>query len=776
MTNAYINFLPERITSILLELFGLENDVLSDNVRIAYYLYVEDRVPPSQWTHENFRRMAGRRGWSDIETRRRWAQFQRVITKWGQAQQSPVLVRDSVGIGRTIRISVGKAPWMLLLYCQGYNQANLIMRLHPLRAEGWSVTDPIPVEGENGAYSVTAKRGSSSAVVDINDFVRVLTEVLGMIVMPQEYLNPSNSQEALDKPSLNFSLIQNSLRLLVDTWQRFRNWIELYRQYLDSDKLQPLNTLARIYELISSTSAIDGVHEVVKRMDSVMADLRRITSETATHVEWDRYWLIAQREPIIRPLWQKLEIELIQGLASRLMATSSEPTRVHERTDIYPVEVWKQHVQDQFSKLTLVGEVLEEEDKLQQIVQERAQWIAWQAVRRRIYLEDPSTVERVLDPDILLWLSQDTETCLKALELASRQAKHDTVLNLRKMLPFSSSLAVHEAAAQAYVIREEDALALQEIEGVALEELQMRTVFAITTAYIRLGRHEEALPFARKAIENGWLDLPETPEMVDILVLTAGLAPDVLLDFCNEIVANLRSFSHALKFESVFDYRISRLLDRPGEDPSVIIGACEDWTDILVANGDLSTAWKVYKRFESKLKDTWRLQWLDSLAIDIPAALEEVETIAWKSANNPMLYAQAKDILRAYRIDHNLIDDPDTEVSEIALWHYSLLLAGASQKIRSHVKKRLVDYYGFDPTSISEVPSPWEGHTSTTEIRALVESHDVVVAFTAMMKHSLWNQLDVPSSKVVFPRSGGVSGALEAIIERCRQPLGGGLK
>ncbi|WP_028962642.1 hypothetical protein [Sulfobacillus thermosulfidooxidans] len=779
MTNTFLNFLPPNITSILLELFGHENDALSDAVRVAYYLYVEDRVPPNQWTHETFERMAGRRGWSDTETRRRWAQFQRIITKLGQEQQTPVLLRDSRDFDGTIRVSVGKAPWMLLLHCRGYyDAANLGKRLHPLRAEGWTMTDPVPVEGENDAFFVTAKRVSSNAAVYINDFVNVLTEILDMKVIPPEPTKHVNLGAPENQPSLDFTLIQSNLRLLVDTWQRFRNWLELYRQCFDSDKLRPLNTLSRIFELVSSTPAPRsiGVREVLKHMDSVMADFSRITQETTNHVEWERYWIVAQREPILRPLWQKLEIEIIQGLSSRLAVSDRDPNLFQgRRTDVQTLESWKKHVQDRFSNLTLIGEVSEEEDKLQQDVHETARWITWQAMRRRIHLGDASAVERILDSDIVPWLSQDTETCVKALEIASCQTQHGAVLTLRAMLPFSSSLAVHEAAAQAYVAREEDALALQELEGFELEELKMPTVFALATALIRQGRHEEALPYAREAIKNGWLDLPEASEMIDLLVITASLAPDVLLDFCNEIIANLKSFSRALKFESVFEYRLSLLLDTPGEDPSVIIGACEDWTDVLVANGELRAAWTAYKQFAPKLKDPLRLRWLDSLATDIPAALEEVETIAWKSANNPIVHAQAIDILRAYRIDYGPLDDTDAGTSEISLRHYSLLIAGASQNIRAQVKKRLVENYGFDPAIIAEVPSPWEGHISTTEIRALVDSHDVVVAFTAMMKHSLWHQLDVPASKVIFPPSRGVSGALQVIINRCRQPLEGGL-
>ena len=764
----YLAQLPPDVIPILANLFGDQGEDLSYATRSAYYLYGEDRVPADQWTQDTFFRMAGRRGWSEPETRRRWAQFQRVITQLMETQETPILLQDCDA--RTIRVSAGSAPWMLMLHCTGYDWKDLNQRLQRLKSDGWRVMEPIPVDAMNAAFQLTVKKASSNVKIHVADLVYALMQHLGMTQcsLDCEIATLSSLLQSPDQPTVDVDSIKKRMRLILADWRRLRNWLELYRQSYGSGSVPSLNTLARIYELVATEAAPAGFHTTMKRLDGVMKEIQGVSRDDESPVDWDRFLIVAEREPLLRPLWQKLEADLIQGITLRLQRVGDDAL---DAMALRSAASWKSHIVDQFRVLHLAGEVFEEREKLHSQIEKARRWVDWQATRQLVLMGDESAVEPLLAKEFRGWLAADRETCAKALELAAQHPGYETVLALRDILPFVETPAIHQWSAQAYVAQQQDIKAMHELAAIKGTEWNPDTVLAATTALIRLGKHEEALPLAMQAVTYGWLDSTVAPDMVDVLVLTGSLVPRALLDFCNLVIANLKSYSRAKLFESVYERRINCLLDTPGVDPATIVRACEDWTEVLIANGLLEDAWEFYKNFHHKLKDPMRLQWLDSLAEDIPEAITELTRIAWQSMNNPVVHAQATSILRAYKalpVELNQNNELNEVSAETPVRHQSLLLAGATQGIRARVKNRLVNDYGFNPASIAEVASPWEGHTTTSEIRALVETHDLVVVYTAMMKHSLWNQLDVPSDKVLYPPSGGVSGALQVILARCR--------
>jgi len=765
----YWEHLPKDVVPLLKELYGSDEDTLSHVVRAIYYLYVQDRVPVTQWTHQTFFLMAAQRGWSDPHTRRIWAQFHRVLIRLRESQDPPVVIRKLAGRG-TIRISTGNAPWILVLHCEGYDDvAQLSKELEVLRTDGWSLTITPPEDEPQTTQVVTVKKARPNTKVTVEDLTRLLMRELRMT---QETIDPKTlgASALAAKPIPDFAEIRKALALVCQDWHRYQNWVELLRHIYGSAPIPPSPTLRRIYELTVFESAPQGFHGLVNRLNELMKDLGEVNRGRNGYIDWPQYQLLAQREPMLHSLWGDLEVELIRAILSRFQALTKESQAVDTASsaEANPMKVWMEQVGGRFADLRLVGEVQEERAKSRREADDAGKWIDWQATRRLIQLGEASAIDAILADNLAPWLSEDAETCVQALELAAENSKYDAVLTLRDMLPFDCSQAVHQYAAQALVAQGQDSRALIELQSVAEDTLDEVSVRALATALIRLGKHEQALPLARKAVAHGWIGSPGSVDMVDQLILTGSLARSDLLDFCQTVINQVTSFSEGVLVESAFSTRIESLFDTVGHDPDAALDACVEWADVLIGAGSHFQAWQEYQRIAPKLKDTFRLRWLDSLASDVPEALDEVVQIGWKATNQPLIATQAKAILRAYNVENDLLkedEDPTTTIASIH--HYSLVLAGALKSIRSQVRKRLVETYGFEDADISEVPSPWEGHTATTEIRKLVDTHDLVVAYTAMMKHSLWHQLDVPIEKVLYPPSAGVTGTLQVILDRC---------
>ncbi|AUW94353.1 hypothetical protein BXT84_10725 [Sulfobacillus thermotolerans] len=630
--------------------------------------------------------------------------------------------------------------------------------------------DPV-LNGNATDFEVSVKKTSSATTVHVSDLVLQLTR-LGMTQNVKEAVQ-SKPEIALIGYKTDLSYLQRQLRLIVEGWQRIRNWLELYRQSCDSNQVPSPQSLERIYQLVTEAPHTGGFNTIILDLDRIMKKYDRLCREfddEVVHIE--EFLLIAQRQPLIQPLWKNLELELIGFMSKQLQNIGNPISSVHS-LDKSSREQWANQIAIRFNALKLAGEVLEERAKIVHQIDAELRWVEWQTARQLVFLDDESAIDRLLNPDFREMMAVDLDACTKGLELAARRLRYDAVIAFRDILPFKASPSIHQWTAHAYVAQGNDVKALQELEAVKNIEWLPCTYGVAATALIRLGHHEEAVPIAKIAISHGWLERPEAPEMVDELVLTGSLVRDELLDFCNLVVDHCTSYSQAKLFESAYEQRIACLLDIQGVDPREVLDACASFTEMLTGKGETSDAWRIYCSFKPQIKDVIKLQWLDSLAADIPEALNEVKNIAWKSLSNSLIHEQAVEILKAYKSVPKEFrhDDALSSPDHIKIQPLSLLLAGATKSIRTQVRKRLVEEYGFPAHSIAEVASPWEGHTSTSEIRSLVNRHDLVVAYTSMMKHSLWEQLDVPSEKLVYPPSGGVSGSLAVILERCRQSM-----
>lgn len=764
--SAYLSRLPSQIVESLRELYGSDEDAFSSCSRLAYYLYVEDRIATDRWDYNAFFRMASRRGWSPAEIRRKWAQFQRMAFKTVAGSKETVTLRHPVE-DLSIKISPGQMPWMLELQCDGFAEPNYVSEfLKPLREHGWILGEPRSETQPPTRCLVVIKKVRASDSVVVGDLA-FLIEQMGMTT--------ADSAEPMRNVAEDVNLVQDDLTIrkglaeIGAGWRQYRNWLELWRLCHGVSGTNGLKTLARIYELIMASSAPDDIGLVVAHLDEKVEELERSGRATGT-TNVTRYRAVAQREPILRRLWSTLETELIQQLASRLTTSVDRPSVNLPPTTTPPsFDGWMPFATGRFEHLNLVGEVLQERNLWRTQLESFHRWTEWQATRRLIELSHEIALDDITEPEHWAWLKSDPDLCCRALELADRSGRFDLVVLMRELLPFAVRSSIHQIAAKASVVQGDDSRALQELAAVANEELDEDSYAVYATALIRMGKHEEALPYVKVAMTHSWLDAPDAPDLLDHLVLTDSLPPDALLDLCDTVTRHVTSVSRAILLESVFTMRIDCVLDVPGSDPETMLLACEDWTEILIAYGEPMRAWAEYERVKSKLKDLWRLKWLDALAPSVPQALTEIEAIGWRGLSNPIVLEEARSMLATYGFPSDLLGGGVSSENQTAICRpRSLILAGANKNIRQQVRTRLVRDHGFDPAAIAEIPSPWEGHIATTEVRSLVDSHELVVAYTAMMKHSLWHQLDVPSGKVVYPPSGGVTGAMKVILERCR--------
>lgn len=768
MTNEeYWRFFPARVSNVLSTVYEPESSEITEATRAAYYLYVEDRVPPNRWTREQFFRSAGRRGWSEAEIQRRWRSFWRLVDQLKEESSAPVLLHNPQGVG-TIRLETGSSAWTFSLAFHRYTLHDIDMVVQWIRQDGWAVTEPTLVDGQEDCVSVSVKKARPHMDVSREDLMNVLVSdgKIAQCSPPSESAEPPVVPKPL-KPFIDIAAIQSVLVNIVEEWGRHRNWIELYRMAFPSSQVPPLSALTRIYQLLTMEEARSGFHTFVKALDTKMSQLKDVSHSDEPSIDWEPYRLLSQRNALLGPAWQQLAQQLMQGIASRINVAETSSVAPSEGELPRAKAIWTREVEMRFRDLTLTGEIEEERAYLQTEMAGMAGWVEWQACRQLVRVGDPSGLESILLEEMALWLKDDMETVVDAIQLSEQHTRPDLVLILRELLPFQVSQEIHLAAARSYVFMNQESQALLEFEAVDRDVIVGETAASYSVALTRLARYEEAVPWVLCALKSQGLGLPLV-DTIDNLLLGGGISTKDVLAISEGVTVQVRSLRLARSLESAYTSRLECLLDSPGADGDAIVGAVGEWTQILIADGASKTAWEQYLFYRPKLKPSWRLKILDGMAMDVSNALPEVEAIGWEYST---VATDAKRILETYQFFSELLE-PSESVAPRGdeVKPCSLVLVGANKGIRAQVKNRLVNDYGFISSDIAEVESPWEGHVSTNQIRSLVKTHQVVVAFTAMMKHSLWYQLDVPASKVVFPPSGGISGALASILERCRVP------
>lgn len=679
----------------------------------AGYLYLVLRIPPNHWNHEQFTAMAYRKGWSDATLRHRWSIFKKVVARL-RSGQSPIRLSDGQRTA-SVELHPNSRDFLIRLARVGpLEEASAL--LHPLQKHRWRIVGSEPSQTPEFEWTFHIRAPWDEPERDRLALALDLAK-LGMV---EESTASSPNGELTTTTRASARDLSGPLRELVAEWDSHKNLLALHSTYCQN---KPLEALQRIHHLITEEVESTRLDSMERDLDKFMGQLRRLG--WSPQAAWDdadisHLQRVVSRVPILIPLWQSLEAQLLEQLSNALeTGTRSAPLSKAENrlTD----QSWESRVRE-LEHLHLAGEVLQRDDELRKVLQKRKCELDWAVNRRLLELDDREALIRLREPSMNPLLLSNPDVTAKAVALSSIPLDVDAVLYYRALLPFRGPVEVNIAAAKAYLKKVDPVAALRELEAIPGEAHDATVEELLAVVLSQSARWEEALEHAITAIHLGCLSDGHAPDMVDEIVMSEALTPKQNLRLCDAVTSAITTVNQARALDVAYIKRAEILLEQLGADRDRAVGACDEWTDILIAAGQPDAAWQEYQRLHVKLKPLERLQWLDSLACDIPEALPTVEQMMWQ-ANPDMRLASAR-ILSHYGKsipgDGMIIQEPEQEPT--TLHRRSILLVGARKSIRQQVFHRLINHYGFEPDDLAEIPSPWEGTLSTATIQRLVTS------------------------------------------------------
>lgn len=292
-----------------------------------------------------------------------------------------------------------------------------------------------------------------------------------------------------------------------------------------------------------------------------------------------------------------------------------------------------------------------------------------------------------------------------------------------------------------------------------------------------LGKWSECQRVTRQAIELGSIPL----QAIEGLSICDALSDHEKVNVVELAWDNIRSVDDARELRSALEVTTKIVAGRRPLNGPVLQRHLIAWSEAVVLTDDMHAVWTdVYDWAKKTLSSAYVVELLDFLsATDPEGAGERLMEYLSPLSNRPIktqvrdeTWILARDILTNVGKSPDVIRSlplastppPASRIPMNKFSAISVVLAGATARVRRQVQNILESRWGI--TRIAEIPSPWEGTVDKSRIQRLVESHDVIVFFTAMTKHSLWDQVDDDGShrdKFVYPPSGGASGTVHAV-------------